>query len=416
MADSTSDEGLHKLCMSIKNNEIEAVQDWLDTKPDVNKVWEKEQITPLSLASSLGYVEFVHLLVCAGADVNLTGPDGKTALHHTCSVEERKPELFDILEVLLQSAQNINIDKKDNMECTSLFYACQSDDVKIVQRLIGEGCDVNVSTMEGDTPLKVSCRNAEFRFFWKGRCELGGKEDFKPNSFPSVEITKLLLQAGANPCEATFLPTAVQFSAVDLVIELLDLGMDVNMQDDNQRSPLGCACSSSNVDPKVVRLLLDRGADVNKGGGWKKQKPLIFAYVHNSVEKIRLLLSYGAKVTDEEMTELVSMTLSKSFLENPDIVGPKSKELVAWRLLFAAGFRPQVDALQVKRHNLRVMSSYDSISEWIDDCFFYPVRSLKECCRVSIRQNVHPIIDEKIELLPLPPQLKLFLQFSEFNT
>ena len=46
---------------------------------------------------------------------------------------------------------------------------------------------------------------------------------------------------------------------------LLDRGADVNKADKDGKAPLLRASSSDNVE--VVRLLLDRGADVNKPGG-----------------------------------------------------------------------------------------------------------------------------------------------------
>lgn len=211
------------------------------------------------------------------------------------------------------------------------------------------------------------------------------------------------------------LPTAVQYKDSGLVKELLQLGMDINMLDDNQCTPLGAACSSVNVRCDIVKLLLENGADVNKGGGWRKQKPLIFAYVHNSVEKIILLLSYGASLTPDEMTELVSLSISKSILENPEVIGPYSKELMSWRLLLAAGFQPSSQSVQLtyKMQKLNICSSYEKISPWIHS-MLYPLYSLKEICRISIRNSMKPCIDDNIKKLALPRSMKDFLTFGEF--
>jgi hypothetical protein len=226
----------------------------------------------------------------------------------------------------------------------------------------------------------------------------------------------MLLQADANMKDATLLPTVVQFGDPNLVKELIGLGMDVNMLDDNMCTPLGSACSSVSVKCDVVELLLSLGADVNKGGGWKKQKPLIFAYVHNSVNKIRILLSHGAKVTNDEMTELVSLSFSKSILENPEVIGPNSKELLSWQLLLAAGFRPKVygTTLETKFSQLEMCSSYEKICPWITALLF-PTLSLKEQCRLAIRDRISTSIDDNLEKLPLPKHLKDFLTFKEYS-
>jgi hypothetical protein len=166
-----------------------------------------------------------------------------------------------------------------------------------------------------------------------------------------------------------------------------------------------------------VKLLLDCGADINRGGGWRKQKPIIFAYVHNSVDKIKLLLSYGATLTREEMTNLVSLSFSKSILENPEVITPWSKELMSWNLLLAAGFIPLDNdpVLANKIDQLRLCSSFDKISPWIWDMIF-PISSLKGLCRIEIRNSLRTSVkDAAIEQLPLPAEIKKFLQFNEFH-
>ena len=411
MASASCEQQLKNVYRAIKGNNMCMLRNLLESDVDVNHMSEDDSIPALALACSLGNVEAVRLLVKAGADVNIAGSDGKTLLRYTCEKEEHKPELLEILDILIENGADIN--ESDNMGCTPLYYACLADDTKMVYRLIHEGCSVNIKTVEGDSPMKVACRNAEYWFFWKGRDTHGACCPVDPNEFAPVQIIKLLLQNGSDPGEATCLPTAVQFGAINLVKELLNYSMNVNMMDQSERSPLGCACSSAKVDASVVEMLLQQGADVNKGGGWRKQKPVIFAYAHNSVEKIRLLLSYGAEITEDEMTDLVSLSLSKSVLENPEVISPSSKELISWRLLLAAGFRPVIGgSLQGKIHKLTICSSYDKISSWIPS-LLSPVHSLSECCRICIRRCLPLSIDENIVMLPLPPRLKKFLQFKE---
>lgn len=412
----------HDLLEAIYKDSLGDVKSYLASGADVNRaaiVEYEDLMPPLSLACRRGSFEIAKYLFENGADLSTPGSDGKTPLHYVCEGDERreekKGELFQILKYLIDNGANVDI--KDNMGCTPLFTACEVDDIDMVRLLLHSKCDVNVNTVNGYSAMKVACRNAKFWSYWHGRALCNSTAKVDPNEFPPIQITKMLLQANANMNEATLLPTAVQFGDHNLVRELIQLGMDVNMLDDNMCTPLGSACTSVSVKCDVVELLLGLGADVNKGGGWKKQKPVIFAFVHNSVDKIRVLLSYGAKVTPEEMTELVSLSFSKSILENPEVVGPNSKELLSWQLLLAAGFKPIVNGTQLeeKLFQLQMCSSYDKICPWITSLLF-PMLSLKEHCRLAIRNNIQISVDKNINELSLPKHLVNFLKFQEYST
>lgn len=410
---------------AIATNSVHDIKALCDSHYDFNKPVINLQshdisnstILPLSYACAKGSVDVVKFLLSIGIDTNIPGTDGKLPIHFTCDSDERednkKMECVQSLQALIQAKCDVNV--IDNMGRTPLFLACEADDVDAVKLLLAEtSCDVNIQTVVGDSPMKVSCRNAKYWSYWHGKDGNSTVRKANTFNFPPVQITKMLLEANADVSEATLLPTAVQLGDAQLVQQLLDLGMVVNMLDDNMCTPLGIACSSTHVGAQLVKLLLDRGADVNKGGGWKKQKPLIFAYVHNSVEKVKLLVSYGAKLTAEEMTELVSLTLSKSILENPEVIGPNSKELLSWRLLMAQGFTPIIQGteLHYKVQKLSICSSYDKIAPWIRS-LLYPVHSLKSLCRISIRESMRVPIDKNIGELPMPNSIKGFLKVNE---
>lgn len=419
---SDSIPDIHDLLDAIWKNSLQDVERFVSKGADVNRVAiveYEDPMPPLSLACHRGSFEIAKYLFEHGADLTTPGFDGKTPVHYVCEGdehrEENKEQLYKILKYLIERGANVDI--KDNMGCTPLFTACEADDIDMVSLLIQSKCDVNVNTVNGSSAMKVACRNAKFWSYWHGRALCSSSSvKIDHNDFPPIKITKMLLQADANMKDATLLPTVVQFGDPNLVKELIGLGMDVNMLDDNMCTPLGSACSSVSVKCDVVKLLLSLGADVNKGGGWKKQKPLIFAYVHNSVNKIRILLSYGAKLTNDEMTELVSLSFSKSILENPEVIGPNSKELLSWQLLLAAGFRPKVygTTLETKFFQLEMCSSYEKICPWITTLLF-PTLSLKEHCRLAIRDRISTSIDDNLEKLPLPKHLKDFLTFKEYS-
>ncbi|CAG5115460.1 unnamed protein product [Candidula unifasciata] len=384
------------------------------------------QMSCLSLACRIGNVRLVTTLLEQGADVNVAEEDGMSPLHILCNSEKHSFVRIKIAKLLLR--HKIDINMQDFYGRTALLLACHKNQIGLVDLLIHAGCDVNIPDKNGDTPFIVACRMAsDGWYFWITDCLIEDddndddeKEENCSNSvqddkFPPVVICKALLRAGANPKEATLLPPAVLFSTMETVKEFLDLGMDVNLMDENRRSPLGCACSASHIPHSMVKLLLERGADVNEDGGGRKSKPIILAYVYNSVDKIRLLLSYGASISCEEMSDLVSISLSKWFLENPEIIHEESRELLSWKLLLKAGFRPKLPHLGVKLKRVSLCSSYSKVSPWIHN-LMSPMLSLSDICRITIRSQLRPCVDDNVESLPLPNGLKGFLKFNEFTT
>ncbi|GAB1600808.1 serine/threonine-protein phosphatase 6 regulatory ankyrin repeat subunit A-like [Argonauta hians] len=359
---------------------------------------------PLCIScATLNTENVLEILQDDNADLNQCTFDGKTPLHLVCIPKENSKSLT-IIKLLLEKGFDVNA--RDEKLRTPLIFACINLNVQLVEILIAAGSSVNITMSDGHTPLEIICKAAE--------------NTLNLHLEPALRIANLLLRAGAHR-DQTCLPVAIQYGKYSHVKELLDSGMDVNMLDGSGRSPLGTACSIQSVVANVVKLLLAYGANVNIGGAWTKQKPLIFAYAHNSFSKIKILLSYGAYITSEEMTGLVSMSLSKSILENPEIVTYDSEELRSCHLLLASGFTPIVHGvsgisqdLLAKINQVQMCSSYHHVAPWFK-LLVYPQRSLMDWCRISIRRNLCYCVDDSIEELEIPLDLKYFLSFKTFT-
>ena len=90
-------------------------------------------------------------------------------------------------------------------------------------------------------------------------------------------------------------------ATVEDVVNLLDIGGDINARDERGATPLhGAAAHSKN--PEVVALLIDRGADVEARDedGWT---PLHGAAGSNTLGVIGLLIDRGADVSAREKKE-----------------------------------------------------------------------------------------------------------------
>ena len=364
-------------------------------------------------------------------NANACGKDGMTPLHIVCSTEKSQLTHLKIAKMLVR--HGANLDAQDSCGSTPLLLACHSNQTQLVEFLLTAGCDANIPDQEGRTPFSIACQMATDQwYFWNtdymnSMEELDTAESINNSSsddrkdpyppdenFPPVVICKLLLQAGVSPCWATLLPTAVVYGTMNTVRYFIQQGMSVNMIDKNGRSPLGCSCKVSHVSIFMVKLLLQHGADVNEAGSWRKEKPIILAYVFNDIEKLHILLSYGATVSPEEMSDLISISISKWFLENPDIIYEDSRELLPLKLLLKAGFRPVYSLLAMKLNLMTLCSSYTRIQPWIYNVLS-PMLTLSDICRIKIRSRLQPCIDDNVAHLPLPNALKSFLRFGEFS-
>lgn len=124
-----------------------------------------------------------------------------------------------------------------------------------------------------------------------------------------LEITKLLLDAGADPdISSPFVSAlcgAIIFGHVEVTKTLIDGGADVNLVSrDGTRTPLGCAAGSRDAAPSIELLLL-AGADIEMGNPVTGVTPLMKAIscamrardnYEKCMEHVRVLLLYGADI------------------------------------------------------------------------------------------------------------------------
>ena len=193
-------------------------------------------------------VENIHILLAAGADVNISGPSGLTALHN----------LFDS-----KHPHYVHASQSDRERLNTIILG-------ILKDMIDHGANVNAQTKDGLTPLHFAA---------------------KMNHVPAI---KLLIQSGAkiDAVDRDYLRTPAMFAldngSLDAVKTLIILGTDLDIRNQRGHSLKIKLKVQALEDPRYQRILnlrqdsKDISAEFNK----RKQDPGIYEYErHHSCTK-----------------------------------------------------------------------------------------------------------------------------------
>lgn len=233
-------------------------------------------LTPLMLAAREGNVELARILVTAGADVNASAGDGKTALAMAIFNGN-----YEAASLLVDNKADVN--KADAQRFTPLFWAVDrrnmetapnfpwivtSDPMPLIHKLLDAGADPNA--IVNNTP-RARMREGSPRIVFATalmRAAFAG----------DLELVKLLLARGADPKVIsrdgeTMLSAASGLAFIhgyhrgkapeerlQVVKLFVELGNDVNQPDDFGITPLMAAANYGNVP--IIQYLIDVGADL----------------------------------------------------------------------------------------------------------------------------------------------------------
>jgi ankyrin repeat protein len=211
-----------------------------------------------------------RLLVNAGADVNAKSDDLRTPL----MIAARTPGGLPIVKLLLDHGANPNPNPKPETESSPLIEAVTLGDFEITQLLMQHGADAKAA---GQTGLSMAVQT---------RCD-------KCAELLASKITDKNVFTGSLQDTAVYGDrTAVQL--------MLDHGADVKAYDPLGRTALMYAAVSDMVPLDIVKLLIDRGADVNARSkhtqaGDEGLSVLDIAKREGDTPVVRLLEQSGAK-------------------------------------------------------------------------------------------------------------------------
>eukprot|EP00040_Diaphanoeca_grandis_P005922 m.35124 g.35124 ORF g.35124 m.35124 type:complete len:357 (+) comp17087_c0_seq1:238-1308(+) len=248
-----------------------------------------------------GDLEQVNALIDRGIDVNLSDPDGLTALHRACT-----ENYLNIASALVNHGASVK--KQDNDWWTPLHAAANAGNWRICNLLLTNGADPHAVNAEGDLAIDLVAEGkvekvilAQMNFtseekIEEHRASIGKKmlKDVQDGIESKIDFNKQF-EFGS-----TLLHVACCNGYVDVVQLLLDQDtINPNVKDENGNTPLHTAVFFCQYE--CTMYLVAKGADM-KATNHLRQKPIVMS---EDATMIRLLTALEKK-TDQVKQKLTN--------------------------------------------------------------------------------------------------------------
>ncbi|MEP7309049.1 MAG: ankyrin repeat domain-containing protein [Acidobacteriota bacterium] len=231
--DAPQPDGTTALHWAVRRDDLTAAELLIKAGADVT-VTNRYGITPIGLAAGNGSAAMIRALLDAGVDPNTATPDGETAL-----MTAARTGRVDAATVLLDRGAKVNA--KDTARAqTALMWAVIENHTEMVQLLLARGGDVNARTNV-----------------------MMPKGEFVPARAGGASGTGIIRQRALPTANGGMTPLlfAVRDGNVPMMRLLLDRGADLDRSSGNRTSPLLVALLNGQV--RIATELLERGANPN---------------------------------------------------------------------------------------------------------------------------------------------------------
>jgi ankyrin repeat protein len=270
-----------------------------DTPASQNRL--NAQKTAFLESARLGDITKMKSLIAKGADVNVKGKGGTTALHWAVFVANEE-----LARLLI--ANGVDVNAKDAEGMTAFQRAAFADSTELMKILLAAGANINSSNNDDRTALHSAVfggnrKLAEFLIANGADVNIPDRHGFNPLDYcveysSSGEMESILRNNGAELTKPwrTELMTAASIGYISHLEHLLKEGLDIHIKDTCGQTALHKAADSGRE--KTVEFLIANGANVNERDDWGRTSLWYTRY--SSVAEI--LLAKGADTEARDVT------------------------------------------------------------------------------------------------------------------
>ncbi len=292
------------VCNRLLRDDADRLDELLEAHPELACTPSLLGILPLEFAAAVQASRCLPRLLAAGADPNVQGAGGKTALMRLVGNASTPPRIGDI-ETLLACGADPNL--RSEQGSTALIFACAQNYSEATRVLLDGGADTDVCTQDGLSALMLAARQgnvASLTWLLSHHPDLdlqnahGATALMMANQNGHFDAVRILLDGGADPNVQdvdgfSALMQASRFADIAPMQLLLEGGADPDLQ--NIHGVTALMSASMVAHTNAMRVLLERGADPdlqNNDG----VTALMYAIDRADPAPVQLLLAHGARM------------------------------------------------------------------------------------------------------------------------